>query len=110
MWIKYKHTFGWGEDRQWKYIEAPDRNYLKELGYTDIEEYLLNETDIARNYEYSDKYRGLKLFEIPHLPMEEITKRIKQYKNYVKYYKEKIKRCEEMLEEIGEIKQGDFKV
>ena len=110
MWVKYKHTFAWGKDKEWKYIETEEQDFIENCGYSDVGEFLMVETGIARDYEYSDKYRGIEYHIVPYPPYNVLKTIIDKYKNYIEHYKEEIERHQRLLEEMGEIKQGDFKV
>jgi hypothetical protein len=46
MWIKYRHKWAYGIDRKPNYIEIPDVDELKEMGYDDPGDYIDNETPI----------------------------------------------------------------
>jgi len=62
MWLKYKHKWAWGGDKEW---------CCKDIGGLDVNEALKEITD---EYSYSDKYRGVD-YEVVEIPSSEIIKK-----------------------------------
>ena len=111
MWIKYRHTFAWGIDKEWKYIEIPDN--LKEYGYDEedaIGEWLLNEEQVGRNHSYSDKYRGIEYFQIDNPPVDEIIRRLNNHRKALEHNQKSIDRFQKMLDDLGHVTKEDFDV
>jgi len=111
MWIKYKHRFAYGCDKNWNYIEIPDGEYLKECGYSDdnksIGEWLTDEEGISDEYSWSEKYRGIEYEVCSTIPYEEIKRRLQNHKNNVEYHTQQVKKFQEMLDNSGTITKED---
>ena len=53
VWVKYKHSYAHGTDEDWKWRLYPSRWSRKEI-----------KQDLYKEYEYSDKYRGVKFYRV----------------------------------------------
>ena len=111
MWVKYRHNFAWGSNKEWTYIEIPDMDYLIECDYTgddNVGEWLMHEERVGDDYAYSDKYRGIDWeFVEKYPPYEEIEKRLKLYKDKAIYWNNEAERFQNILDEMGTITKED---
>ena len=108
--VKYRHKYSYGIDKKWQYLEIPDMEFLKKCGYENIGEWLSQEEGVSDDLNYSEQYRGFEYEVIPHLPVDEIIKKLNRSKSNLKYYKRMIKKYRKMLDEVGHITKNDFNV
>jgi hypothetical protein len=122
MWVRYKHKFSYGTDKEWTIIEVADDWY--KYGYT-VEDwknkhtqeellgfFLEDEMGILEKYSYSDSdhYRGFDYEILEEPPISYILKSIKEYEAKIEYSKKKLKYFQDMLDKTGYVKKEDFEV
>lgn len=110
MWVKYRHTFAWGKDDKWSYVEIPDD--WNEYGYTEdqLGEFLDEEWNLGADHKWIDKYRGFEYEPVETIPYDEIMKRLNRSKNAIEYYIDRVKKFQKMLDESGHVTKEDFNV
>lgn len=122
MWIRYKHKFSSGSDRDWSYVEIPDKDELREIGYEPLKnqfprtwddvigEYLSTEMELANQYSYSEHYRGFDYEMIDNPPVEYIMARLNNHKSMIKHHEVEAERFQGMLDDLGHVTKDDFNV
>lgn len=124
MWVRYRHTFAYGKDKKWSFVEIDDNWDCDEGGYgpkgwtysteydkeKDLGYYLDSECGLSEQYNWSDKYRGFDYEPIDHPSVEYIIERLNRHKRNVVYNKEQAERFQKMLDELGHITKDDFNV
>lgn len=74
--LKYNHNFAWG-------CSAPEYLHLR----SDFDDDIINEiiVDLAEEYDYSEKYRGITYEVISDPPKEWLADQIKSLQNTIDY-------------------------
>lgn len=70
MWMKWHHTFAWGHEKEEHWRELPGVKTKEEAKGAAKEEC----EELMREYEWSDKYRGID-YEIVDLPPADVLRR-----------------------------------
>lgn len=92
MWIKYKHGFASGQDREWSYQEFNGYNLKDDL--EEAVEYIESE------YDWSDKYRGIE-YEVVDLPPKSvIADEIKSIESSISNLKVRLLRYNDVLSKM----------
>lgn len=89
MWMKYRHKWSSGTDREWTWIDIWN-NTSK-----DMLEDILHE--LSEKYDYSEHYRGIdyELAEYP--PVQVIEREIQNLKEQIKSYESRIDHLKNMI-------------
>lgn len=93
MWLRYKHKWASGMKSSWKYVEWDDGyNKTKKDEHNFIED-----MDLCKDHNWSDKYRGIDydLIECP--PKEYLEKLIANHERSIEYKKKAIKRLKKLI-------------
>jgi hypothetical protein len=109
IWVKYKHQFAWGQDKEWTYKELNEdelRAYENDIGE------MLMDYGVGSQHEYSDKYRGSEYHRCENNlpPKNEIKRRWINHENSAEYHAKQAVRFKTLLDEMDFIKVEDVEV
>jgi ribonuclease D len=93
MWIRWRTTWAHGPG-VWQFMEIPDE--FKRASKKKVEAHL-DEIELGRKNEWSDKYRGYEWERIKQVPHEEIERRLNRHRELAAYHASEAARFEAML-------------
>ncbi len=95
MWMKYRHKFSNGIDKEWSW---------KDLGVSSLKEARVEAKEISfeleNEYNWSEHYRGLEYKIVKYPPRNIIVSEIESTKQSIRLYKNRIKELKEILEMV----------
>ncbi len=90
MWLKYKHKFGYGNEKKWSWRNIFDNDGELELHLEELRE----------EHNWSEHYRGIEYYVEEHPPLEILEEEIKETERRVLSNQEYLKKLKEEKEKV----------
>lgn len=96
MWLRYRHTFSYGSDDDWKWRELGDADSPEQLKSLVDDEL----SELATKYDWSEHYRGVE-YEVAELPPRVVLEKyIQSDRERIKGYEARIARYTNLLDHV----------
>jgi hypothetical protein len=104
-WFRYRHKWAYGIDKEWTYIELGESDY--ETYFADdsesSEEDFIEDYEVCKEWNWSERYRGIDYDVVDRIPREILEKKIKRAESAAASWKKTAERyCKELESYLNE--------